>query len=308
MRDTKKYPFLPTATLAAILVLAAVDAGAQVRCNVTVNAQKIETTNREIFEAMKSDITNFVNNRTWTHHTYKPQELIDCNLIVTLSESPAEGEYKGTMQVQALRPVYGSVYKSTTLNALDNEVEFSYKMNRPFDFSDNTHVDNLTSLLAYWVYIVLGIDYDTFAPQGGTEWFKIAERIVQNAQSESRPGWASSSGLSRRNRYWLVENILGGKYADERMAFYSYHRLGLDVMGTTPDEARTQVMQALQGMQKIYTAKPDNTLYFYIMFFDAKADEIVNIFSEATAKEKQDVYQLLSVINIINEPKYKKLK
>ncbi|MDR3296774.1 MAG: DUF4835 family protein [Prevotellaceae bacterium] len=308
MRNTKKHPLLPAAILAATLALATISAGAQVRCNVTVNAQKIETTNREIFESLKNDIANFVNNRTWTNHTYKSHERIDCNFIVTLAESPAEGEYKGTMQVQALRPVYGSVYKSTTLNALDNEVEFAYKVNQPFDFSDNTHVDNLTSLLAYWIYIVLGIDYDTFAPQGGTEWFKLAERVVQNAQSESRAGWSSSGGLSRRNRYWLVENILGGKYAEERAAFYLYHRLGLDAMGTSPDEARTQVMQALQGMQKIYTTKPDNTLFFYIMFFDAKADEIVNIFSEATPKEKQDAYQLLSVINIINEPKYKKLK
>jgi hypothetical protein len=257
---------------------------------------------------MKTEIANFLNNRAWTNHTYQPFERKECNFIITLNEQPSEGEFKGTLQVQAQRPVYGSIYNTPTINTIDNDFEFSYKEHEIMDFSDNSHLSNLTSVLAYWVYIVLGIDYDTFSARGGTEWFQRAERIAQNAQSESKPGWSASAGMNRRNRYWLAENILSSKYTRERIALYSYHRLGLDVMSEKPDEGRVQVMQALQEMQKLYREKPDNTLYFYIVFFDTKADEIVNIFSEAKPAEKQAAYQLLSEINNGNDPKYKKLK
>ncbi|MDR3329368.1 MAG: DUF4835 family protein, partial [Prevotellaceae bacterium] len=193
-------------------------------------------------------------------------------------------------------------------NTIDNEFEFSYRENEPLEFSPNSHLSNLTSVLAFWVYIVLGIDYDSFSESGGADLFRAAERVAQNAQGESKAGWSSSGGLSRRNRYWLVENITSSKYSRERKAYYLYHRLGLDVMGEKPADGRAQVMLALQEMQKLYKEKPDNTLYFYTMFFDAKADEIANVFSEAPAAEKQAAYKLLTEVNNINEPKYQKLK
>jgi len=280
---------------------------AQLRCNVTINTQKLPTTNKDLFQAMKTEITNFVNNRTWTNHRYETFERIDCNFIITLNEQVGETNFKGTLQVQAQRPVFGSSYNSPTLNTLDNDFEFLFTRNEVLDFSENTHQSNLTSMLAYWIYIVIGLDYDTFAQRGGTEWLRKAERIAQNAQGESMPGWGIS-GANRRNRYWLVENMLSTKYTRERMAYYRYHRLGLDVMGENPAEARKQVMQALQDMQALYKEKPDNTMFFYTIFFDTKADEIVNIFSEATPQEKTAAYDILSAINNINDPKYKKLK
>jgi hypothetical protein len=291
---------------AALLACAALQAQT-IHCNVTLNAQKVQSTNRALFETLKTEIGNFLNNRPWTNHTYQPVERIECNFIITLNDQQNEVNFKGTLQVQAQRPVYGSIYNSPTLNTIDNDFEFSYEENEILDFSDNMHSSNLTSILAYWVYVVLGIDYDTFSENGGSEWFSKAEQIAQNAQGETRPGW-SSSGLNRRNRYWLVENILGNKYARERKAYYIYHRLGLDAMSEKPDEGRRQVMAALQEMQSLYREKPDNMLYFYNVFFDTKADEIVNIFSEATPAEKQAAYQLLSTINNANEPNYKKLK
>ncbi|MDR0413907.1 MAG: DUF4835 family protein [Prevotellaceae bacterium] len=303
LRSSRKHLLLAV-TLCACAALQA----QTVRCNVTLNTQKVQNTNRTLFETLKTEITNFVNNRAWTNHTYQQFERIECNFIITLNEQAGEDEFKGTLQIQAQRPVYGSIYSSPTINTIDNNFEFSYKENEVLDFSENTHSSNLTSMLAYWVYVVVGLDYDTFSANGGTEWFRKAERIAQNAQSETRSGWSSSSGLNHRNRYWLTENILGSKYTRERQAYYTYHRLGLDMMSDKPEEGRRQVMLALQEMQKLYKEKPDNTLYFYTIFFDTKADEIANIFSEATPAEKQAAYQLLSAINNTNDPKYKKLK
>lgn len=257
---------------------------------------------------MKTDITNFVNNRAWTNHQYETFERIDCNFIITLNEQVNETEFKGTLQVQAQRPVFNSTYNSPTINTIDNDFEFSYTPNAVLDYSENTHMDNLTSILAYWSFVVIGLDYDTFSPRGGTEWFRKAERVAQNAQSESKPGWSSTSAVNRRNRYWLVENILSEKYARERMAYYRYHRMGLDVMSDKAAEGRAQVQQALLEMQTLYKEKPDNTMYFYIVFFDTKADEIVNIFSEAPPQERSTIATLLLEINNTNEPKYKKLK
>ena len=289
-------------------VLLAAPAPAQLRCNVTLNTQKIQSANKDLFQQMRSDIAGFINNRTWTNHRFEPFERIECNLIFTLSEQINDTEFKGTLQVQAQRPVFGSSYNSPTLNTMDNDIDFTYTPTVVLDFSESTHLSNLTSILAYWAYIVLGMDYDTFSPRGGTEWFRKAERVVQNAQSESKPGWSASTGLNRRNRYWLVENILSAKYARERTASYKYHRLGLDVMSERPDEARAQVLQALKDMQALFREKPDSYMFFYTVFFDTKADEIANIFSEAPQQEREAVYALLMEVNNTNEPKYKKLK
>jgi hypothetical protein len=312
MESTNASSLLPNRRkrllLAALLCVGVAAQAQTIRCNVTLNTQKVQSTNRALFETLKTEIDNFLNSYAWTNHTYQQFERIECNFIITLNEQQNESDFKGTLQVQAQRPVYGSIYNSPTINTIDNDFEFSYKENEILDFSENMHSSNLTSILAYWVYIVLGIDYDTFSLNGGAEWFSKAEHIAQNAQSEPKPGWSSSSGMNRRNRYWLTENILGNKYTRERNAYYIYHRLGLDVMGEKPAEGRKQVMLALQEMQKIYQEKPDNALYFYNIFFDTKAAEIVNIFSEATPAEKQAAYQLLSTINNANDQDYKKLK
>ncbi|MDR2937464.1 MAG: DUF4835 family protein [Prevotellaceae bacterium] len=291
-----------------LVLLSAFLAQAQLRSNVTVSAQKIQGTNAELFQQMKTDVTSFLNNRMWTNHQYEPFERIECNFIITLSEQVSDNHFKGTLQVQAQRPVYGASYNSATLNTIDNEFEFTYMPNELMDFSENTHLSNLTSMLAYWAFIVVGTDYDTFSPRGGTEWFRKAERIAQNAQGESMSGWSASSGMERRNRYWLVENILSEKYARERMASYRYHRQGLDVMSEKPNEGRAAVQQALQEMQSLYREKPDSYMFFYNVFFDTKADEIANIFSEAPQEEREAVLKLLLEINNTNEPKYEKLK
>ncbi|MGL4908069.1 MAG: DUF4835 family protein [Bacteroidales bacterium] len=295
-------------TLILCVNIAVPSAMAQLRCNVAINTQKIQSSNRNLFQAMKNEITSFVNNRAWGTHNLLPFELIECNFIIAINEQVTEREFKASMQIQAQRPIFGTTYNSPILNMFDYDFEFEFSENEMLDFSDNTHLANLTSTLAFWVYIVLGTDYDTFSPLGGTDYFKRAERIVQGAQSESRPGWQSTSGTNRRNRYWLIENILGKRYDKQRMVMYKYHRLGLDVMAEKPTDGREEITKSLKEMAKLFETKPDNTLYFYSMFFDAKADELVSVFSEAPAQEKKEIYDILSKINTSNEVKYKKLK
>jgi hypothetical protein len=294
------------ACLLAMLVAFGCLKAQTLNCNVMLNTQKIQTTNRTLFQEMKNAITDFVNTRTWSDLYLQSHERIECNFIITLSEMTNEKDFKGTLQVQALRPVYGGTYKSPTLNALDNDFEFRFVANEVLDYSEMSHLSNLTSMLAFWVHIILGMDFDTFSERGGTDYYTKAERIVQRAQSEGK-GWTQNSGTSNKNRYWMVSDVLSPKYVRERKALYLYHRMGLDLMEKNVADGRKGVMSALKEMQSLYKEAPDNTL-FYNIFFDTKADEIVNIFTDATSEEKAEAYAILSAINVTNDIKYKKLK
>lgn len=293
----------------ALVALPIFALGQGIKCNFSLNSQKVQSAGSEAFTTMKNVIADFINSTTWIDRSMQPIEQIECNLILTLNEKTSEYEYKASLQVQAQRPVYGSSYNSVMLNAVDNDVEFRYSPNEPLDFSIMSHnPNNLTPVLAFWIYVLIGIDGDSFAQLGGTDAMRTAERIVQNAQSETKPGWNSSSGSGRRNRYWLIENLLNKRYEKLRRIQYVYHRQGLDKMSDNSAEGKNNVMTALNDLQALYNDKPDNILYPISLFFDAKADEIVNVFSTAPQPEKEALYTLLSQTNIINEPKYKKLK
>jgi hypothetical protein len=299
----KKYLLILLFALPVLVV------GQGVKCNFTLNSQNVQAQGTETFATMKSAITDFLNGTTWVDRPMQPFEQIECNIMLTLTAISAANEYKATLQVQAQRPVHGSAYNSVILNAIDNDAEFRFSPNEPLDFSIMSHnPNNLTPLLAYWIYIVIGMDGDSFAPMGGTEAFRTADRIVQNAQSETKPGWSSSSGTGRKTRYWLVENLLGKRYEKLRKATYTYHRLGLDAMSSNFDEGKKNILAALGDVQALYKEKPDITLFPIILFFDAKADEFVNIFLGAPKEEKEKVYAILSQTNIINDTKYKRLK
>jgi hypothetical protein len=283
--------------------------GQGIKCNFTLNAAKVQNAGDAAYTSMKTTIAEFLNTTTWLEHNVQPFEQIECNIILTINAQTAENEYNGTLQIQAQRPIYNSTYNSVTLNAIDNDVEFRYSPNEPLDFSMMSHnPNNLTPLLAFWLYIVIGWDADTYAPLGGSDMLRNAERIVQNAQSETKAGWNTSSGSGRKNRYWLIENLMGKRYEKLRQANYLYHRRGLDMLADNLIQGRKNVQTALQDMQNLYTEKPDITLYPIALFFDAKADEIVNIFSEVSPEEKDKLYTMLTKTNIVNEPKYKRLK
>jgi hypothetical protein len=291
-----------------ICFLLCVPAHAQeLRCNLGINSSKIQGTNKSIFQTLQKDLNEFLNNRAWTLNKYATDERIECNFFLTITDQPGTNEFKGTLQIQSSRPVYGSSYISPVFNFLDNDISFTYIEYDLIEFNDQTYTSALSSIFAFYVYIILGFDYDTFALRGGTEYFKNAERIVVNAQGAIEKGWRPYEG-SRNNRYWMIENILNYKYDAERSAYYKYYRLGLDQMSGRISEGRANITEALLDIQKVYRERPDMYLFFLKIFFDAKADEIVNIYSEATEQERLRAYQILSEVDKANEKKYVTLK
>ncbi len=279
----------------------------ELRCNLSLNTSKIQGTNQSVFNTLQKDLRDFINNTAWTNNRFASDERIECNFFLTITEQLTASEFKGTLQVQLSRPVYGTTFNTPVLNFQDNEISFTYIEYDPIQFNEQTYTSALSSIFAFYCYIILGLDYDSFALNGGTEWLKKAEHIVINAQNANEKGWRPYDG-SRNNRYWMIENMLNYKYGPERSAYYKYHRLGLDVMSSRISEGRDAVTEALLDIQRVYRDRPDTYLFFLKLFFDAKADEIVNIYLEAPEQERLRVYQILMEVDKLNEKKYTKLK
>lgn len=291
------------------LTFAAITSNAQeLFCRITVTSQRIQgSANRTIFNTLQQSLYEFVNNTNWTNNVFTQQERIECTILINITEEINSGEFKGTMQIQSKRPVFGSAYYTNILNFSDNDIQFKYNEFDKIEFNESTHTSNLSALIAYYVYLIIGFDYDSFSPRGGSEYFQKAQKIVANAQNVVEPGWKAFDG-NRRNRYWIVDNILNSRYSSMRSAFYMYHRVGLDRLGDRPSEAREQITQALTEIQKVYRDKPDPYLTYLKLFFDAKSDEIVNVFSQGLMTDKVRVYNILAEIDNTNESKYKTIK
>jgi hypothetical protein len=279
----------------------------ELNCNVQISAQKIQGSNRQVFESMQRDIYEFMNNTVWTNHVFSYAERIDCNILINLTEQLSADEFKGTIQVQLRRPVFNTTYNSTMLNFIDNSFQFRYVEFQPLEFDPNSYRSSLVSVLAYYTYIILGFDYDSFSFEGGTEFFQVAEKIVTNAQNASEPGWKPYDGSRNRNRYWLVKNILDKEYEGVRRFIYEYDIQGLDKMESTIPEARASLVESLKLIQEVYRAKPDPYMYLVQIILESKADELVNIFSDAFPEEKSRVMQILNEIDPGNKNKYAKI-
>ena len=293
---------------ALLMALAAGTAVSQeLYCNVQVSAQKIQGSNREVFQNMQRDIYEFMNSMVWTDNIFSFSERIECNLLINLDEQLSADEFRGTVQIQLSRPVYNTTYKSTVLNFVDNNFQFRYVEFQPLEFNPNSHTSNLVSVLAYYAYLLIGMDFDTYSQGGGTPYFQVAEKIVINAQNAPEQGWKPYDGSRNRNRYWLVKNILDSEYAGVRQFIYLYHLRGLDRMESDMTRARTEIYESLRRLQEVYRQRPDPFMYYMTVVLDAKADEIVNIFSQAFPEEKNRVVQVLTEIDPANETKYKKI-
>jgi len=276
----------------------------ELNCNVQVSSQMIQGSNREVFDNMQRDLYEFMNNTVWTNNLFSYSERIDCNILINLSEQLSADEFRGTIQIQLRRPVFNTTYNSTILNFVDNSFQFRYVERQTLEFDPNTHRSNLLSILAYYTYIILGFDYDTFSPLGGTEFFQIAEQIVTNAQNAPEPGWKPFDGSRNRNRYWLVKNILNKEYENVRLFNYEYYMRGLDIMEARVGEARANIAESLKLLQEVYRRRPDPYLYFFQLVMDSKSDELVNIFSPAFPEEKSRVMLILNEIDPANRSKY----
>jgi len=281
--------------------------GQELYCNVQVSAQKIQGSNREIFQSMQRDIYEFMNSMVWTDNVFSFSEKIECNLLINLDEQLSADEFRGTLQVQLSRPVYNTTYESTVLNFVDNNLQFRYIEFQTIDWNPNAFTNNLASVLAYYAYLIIGMDFDSFSPLGGTPYFQVAEKIVQNAQNAPEPGWKPYDGSRNRNRYWLVKNILNDEYAGVRQFVYHYHIRGLDKLESDRTLARAEIYESLRRLQEVYRRRPDPFMYYLTLVIEAKTNEMVLIYTPAFPEEKNRVVQILVEIDPANEAKYQQI-
>lgn len=275
----------------------------ELRCMVQVVAPGVQGTNRGAFETLQTSIMEFMNGQRWTEHIYKSEERIDCSILINIREVIGSDEFKGTIQVQARRPVYNSSYNSPLVNYLDQNLHFRYVEFEPLIYNPNTMESNLVAILAYYAYVILGYDYDSYSANGGTPYFQQAQNIVNMSQNARESGWKSFE--STRNRYWLMENILSEDHSPLRTCFYQYHRRGMDLMAEKPEEGRSNLGSALEMLKKVYRQRPNSFALGF--FFDAKTEELLNVFANAPSMEKGRVVNTLKEVDPANADKYQDL-
>ncbi|PSK87443.1 DUF4835 family protein [Taibaiella chishuiensis] len=297
-----------------LLLMAAVRLQAQeLNCKVDVSFDRIQNVDPKVFQALKKSLNEFVNNRKWTNDNFKVSEKIDCTFFLNLTErTPNDNIYKGTLNIQASRPIFNSGYNSPTVNFIDREVVFRFDESQTLQYDDNrvagsdALASNLTAIIAYYSYVILGLDYDSFSPKGGDEYFKRALNIVNNAPEEGKSirGWKAAEG--NRNRYWLIDQILSPRFDAFRPYWYRYHRLGLDVLSQKPEEGRKVILDGIPTLTKINNDNPTSILFQF--FFNAKSTEYVNVLQQATKEERKDYIDQLSKMDVPNIPKYRGVK
>ena len=270
------------------------------QCQLSINSTAISGSNRNKFNTLQQELYKFVNDRKWCQYTLKTNERIECAIMIVLTG--AQGDtYTCEMNIQLQRPVFNTNYKSPVLNMKDNDIKFTYEEGTPLEYSENQNLSNLTSLIAYYLNIFLGLDFDTFSLNGGDPYFSLAQGVVNACQSATEQGWKSYEN-AQRNRYWLMENLSNPTYSKIHDFLYKYHRLGLDMMSESVDVGRASILDAIRDLQKVNSQK--SNLYIVQVMVQAKADEIVNIFKEASTVEKTEVIRLMKQIDPANSAKY----
>ncbi len=277
----------------------------ELKCKVSIQSPLLQNTDdKRILSNLEKAIYDFMNTRTWTKNLYAPNERIECNIIININEKPGNNEYSGTLLVTSARPTFKSNLNSTLLNFQDEDFKIKYQENQPLEFNPNTNIGNLTSIMAYYAYLIIGLDDDSYAKNGGTENLNAAKQIVNNAQSSGDPGWRAFD-KNRNNRYWLIENYTSAQFAPMRECYYQYHRQGLDIMVDKTDEGKSKVSQALKMLEPIYQQRPGNMMLQ--IFCSAKRAEIVNIYSQGPMPERQEMFQFMSNLDAANASKYQKM-
>jgi hypothetical protein len=275
----------------------------ELNCTVSVISPQVQNTEKRIFETLQNDIRQFLNSTSWTNDSYKLEERIACSILITVTERISSDKFKASIQVQVSRPIFNTSYSSVLMNVNDQDFTFNYVESQQLQFQENQHISNLTSVLAYYAYMIIGMDYDSFSEKGGEPYFQKAFQIVNNAQNEAERGWKSADGS--KNRYWLVENLLNARFDNFRKVLYRYHRLGLDMMQADIESGRRTIFESLPDLKKIRQSEPNS--YLLQSFFTAKADEFVNIFSQGLPDTKNKASQLLMEMDPSNSNKYQKI-
>ena len=265
----------------------------EMNCVVSVTATQIEGTDKKIFETLQNAIYEFINNRKWSNYSFRVEERIECTILITVNQRLSADEFSGNINCVLRRPVLNSAYNSVLLNYIDKGFQFRYTEFQPLDYNDGTFTSNLTSVLAFYTYMYLGLYFDSFSPNGGQAFLVKAQQVVTSAQNVSEPGWKAFDGT--RNRYWMVENFLNPSNSELTDFYYKYHRLGLDQMYEKSDAGRENCTQSLEEIKTLYNTKPE--LFAIQLLTDAKRDEFVNIYSD----EKVPPSEKATVVNIFKE-------
>lgn len=271
---------------------------------VQVVSPKIQSTNKRIFQTLETAMKDFLNGRKWSADNILPQERIECNFILNVTTWDGSSSFSGELQVQSSRPVFNSSYTTTLLNTNDKDIDFTYTEGQTVDFSDQNFQSNLSSIMAFYAYIIVGLDYDTFSRFGGTPYFANAQNVVINAQNSGSKGWKAFDGTV--NRYWLSENLNNKIYQPLRSFMYDYHRNGLDLMADNSGKGLKAISDLLPTLSQVDRQRLGAT--FPLVFFTAKADEFVSLFSKASPQEKSQAMNILSQADPANGLKYQTLQ
>jgi hypothetical protein len=281
----------------------------ELSARITVNASQVSSqTDKKIFQTLQAGLTTFLNNRKWSNETFKTNEKIVCNFLVIINEALGNNVYKASLTVQAARPVYNTAYETPLINFQDESFTFKYVEYQPIEFNENrvTGSDplasNLSATIAYYAYTILGLDYNSFALRGGDPFFQKAQQIVNNApEGRDINGWKAFDGL--RNRYWLNENLTNNRYAIVHDAFYSYYRLGMDLLYENEAAGRTGILNTIGQFNTMNNDIPNTMIVQF--FFQGKATELIRIFKKGTPEEKQKAQEMLVKLDISNSNRYR---
>jgi hypothetical protein len=281
----------------------------ELKARITINTQALGTpADKKAFQTCQAALNNFLNNRKWTKETFQPNEKIVCNFLLTIREAQGGNVYKATLTIQAARPVYNTNYECPLINFIDENLVFKYVEYQSIEFNENRisgsdpMVGNLPAVLAYYAYVILGLDFDSFSLRGGDPWFQKAMNIVNNApEGRDISGWKAFDGL--RNRYWLTENLTNNRYNLIHDAIYSYYRLGMDYMYENESEARTAILNCLSLINTMNNDIPNTMIVQF--FFQGKSTEMIRNFKKATPEDKQKAREILQKIDISNSNTYK---
>jgi hypothetical protein len=287
--------------------------GQELQARVSILASKVSTTvDRKFFQTLQTGLSNFLNNRKWTNDIFQPAEKIQCSFLLTIDEAPGNNIYKGKLTVQAARPVYNTNYDSPLLNFIDDDVTFRYVEFQPIEFNENRVqgtdplVANLTAVLAFYANIIIGLDYASFSVRAGDPYFQKAWNIVNNAPESGNqiPGWKSFESF--RNRYWLAENLNNSRFALAHDALYAYYRSGMDLFYENEDAGRTGILNCLNFLNSLNRDNPNSM--FVQVFFQGKSQELIKVFSKASADIKARAKEILAKLDLTNAAAYKELK
>ncbi|MGV3540270.1 MAG: DUF4835 family protein [Rufibacter sp.] len=299
MRAVKFLLFL------SCFIWAKISRAQELQCEVVVNSEQVQVTDRQIFQNMQNAISEIMNNTRWTSDLYQNEERIRCKMFITIKAMPRIGFFEANAQIVSSRPTYGTGYETTVLSFVDTKFTFEYNQAQPLQYAPNTYTSNLTALLSFYAYAIIGMDNDSFSRLGGATALSEANNIMNLVTSAGAgaEGWTSTSDT--RNRYWLVNNLLDPQFEGLRAANYIYHRQGLDLMSQDPERARQNMLEALRSIQQVAQRRPGTAALR--SFFEAKSTELANAFLSATPAQKQQAFELLTQVDPTNRPKYEPL-